>query len=139
MMKHTHNAVNGSGNPVINARNLRKTFGNLIAVDDVSFQVFPGECFGILGPNGAGKTTTIRMTYGFSPMTGGTLEVFNLDITRNARTIKSRIGVCQQENNVDPDLTVQQNLEVCARYFNMPPPEARTRALNLLKFMALDH
>lgn len=139
MMKQKHNALNGSGNPVINARNLRKTFGNLIAVDDVSFQVFPGECFGILGPNGAGKTSTIRMTYGFSPMTGGTLEVFNLDITRNARTIKSRIGVCQQENNVDPDLTVQQNLEVFALYFNMPPPEARTQALNLLKFMALDH
>ncbi|NTW18008.1 MAG: ABC transporter ATP-binding protein, partial [Syntrophaceae bacterium] len=54
-MKQTHNAMHGSGNPVINARNLRKTFGNLIAVDDVSFQVFPGECFGILGPNGAGK------------------------------------------------------------------------------------
>jgi lipooligosaccharide transport system ATP-binding protein len=139
MMKPTHNALNGSGNPVINARNLRKTFGNLIAVDDVSFQVFPGECFGILGPNGAGKTSTIRMTYGFSPMTSGTLEVFNLDITRNARAIKSRIGVCQQENNVDPDLTVLQNLEVFARYFNMHPPEAHTQALNLLKFMALDH
>ncbi|NTW17854.1 MAG: ATP-binding cassette domain-containing protein [Syntrophaceae bacterium] len=138
-MKQTHNAMHGSGNPIINARNLRKTFGNLIAVDDVSFQVFPGECFGILGPNGAGKTSTIRMMYGFSPMTGGTLKVFNLDITRYARAIKSRIGVCQQENNVDPDLTVLQNLVVFARYFNMPPPEARAQALNLLKFMALDH
>lgn len=128
-----------SGNPVINARNLRKIFGNLIAVDNVSFKVFPGECFGILGPNGAGKTSTIRMTYGFSPMTSGTLEVFGLDITRNVRAIKSRIGVCQQENNVDPDLTVQQNLEIFALYFNMPTPEARTRAQNLLKFMALDH
>lgn len=131
--------MHGAGSPIINAKNLRKTFGSLIAVDNVSFQVFPGECFGILGPNGAGKTSTIRMIYGFSPMTSGTLEVFSLDITRNMRAIKSRIGVCQQENNIDPDLTVQQNLEVFARYFNMPPPAARTQAQNLLKFMALDH
>lgn len=128
-----------SGSPIISAQNLRKTFGSLIAVDNVSFQVFPGECFGILGPNGAGKTSTIRMIYGFSPMTSGTLEVFSLDITRNIRAIKSRIGVCQQENNIDPDLTVQQNLEVFARYFNMPSSAARTQAQNLLKFMALDH
>jgi lipooligosaccharide transport system ATP-binding protein len=138
-MKHIHNTVHVPQNPVINARDLRKTFGNIIAVDNVSFQVFPGECCGILGPNGAGKTSTIRMTYGFSPMTSGTLEVFGLDITRNVRAIKSRIGVCQQENNVDPDLTVQQNLEVFARYFDMPLPEARVQTQNLLKFMALDH
>jgi lipooligosaccharide transport system ATP-binding protein len=138
-MKQTQNTMPVSGSPIINAKNLRKTFGSLIAVDNVSFQVFPGECFGILGPNGAGKTSTIRMIYGFSPMTNGTLEVFSLDITRNIRAIKSRIGVCQQENNIDPDLTVQQNLEVFARYFNMPSPAARTQAQNLLKFMALDH
>ncbi len=125
--------------PIIDAKNLRKTFGDLVAVDNVSFHVLPGECFGILGPNGAGKTSTIRMIYGFSPMTGGALEVFGLDITQNIRAIKSKIGVCQQENNLDPDLTVQQNLEVFARYFNIPPVVARAQALNLLKFMALDH
>lgn len=126
-------------NPIIEAKSLRKTFGDLVAVDNVSFTVYPGECFGILGPNGAGKTSTIRMIYGFSPMTGGTLEVFGLDITKKARQIKSRIGVCQQENALDPDLRVQQNLEVFARYFDMPPEEARRQAQQLLKFIALDH
>jgi len=126
-------------NTIIAVEDLRKTFGDLVAVDHVSFSVFAGECFGILGPNGAGKTSTIRMIYGFSPMTSGTLKVFGLDITRNTRAIKSRIGVCQQENNIDPDLTVQQNLEVFARYFNMSFEVAQAQALNLLQFMALDH
>lgn len=128
-----------AANTIIAVENLRKTFGDLVAVDHVSFNVFAGECFGILGPNGAGKTSTIRMIYGFSPMTSGALKVFGLDITRNMRAIKSRIGVCQQENNIDPDLTVQQNLEVFARYFNMSFEVARAQAQNLLHFMALDH
>ena len=126
-------------NAVIEAENLRKTFGSLVAVDDLSFSVAAGECFGILGPNGAGKTSTIRMVYAFSPPSGGTLHVLGLDITRQARAVKSRIGVCQQENNIDPDLTVLQNLEVFARYFNIPAAEATRRSRELLRFMALDH
>jgi lipooligosaccharide transport system ATP-binding protein len=126
-------------NAVIEAEHLRKTFGSLVAVDDLSFSVAAGECFGILGPNGAGKTSTIRMVYAFSPPSGGTLHVLGLDITRQARAVKSRIGVCQQENNIDPDLTVLQNLEVFARYFNIPAAEATRRSRELLSFMALDH
>lgn len=125
--------------PLIEAHDLRKTFGELAAVDGISFQVFQGECFGMLGPNGAGKTSTIRMIYGFSPLSGGSLKVFGLDVTRELRTIKSRVGVCQQENSLDPDLTVQQNLEVFARYFDIPNREARVRAQRLLQFIALDH
>jgi len=128
-----------SADPIVEAANLRKVFGKLVAVDGISFKVFPGECFGILGPNGAGKTSTIRMIYGLSPMTSGSLHVFGLDITRNTRAIKSRIGVCHQENNLDPDLTVRQNLEVFSRYFNMPPGVARAQAISLLNFMALEH
>ncbi|UCD71315.1 MAG: ATP-binding cassette domain-containing protein [Syntrophobacterales bacterium] len=124
---------------IIEAENLRKRFGDVVAVDGVSFRVVPGECFGILGPNGAGKTSTIRMIYGFSPMTGGHLKVFGLDIQGELRAIKSRIGVCQQENTLDPDLTVQQNLEVFARYFDIPKNEAREKARELLQFIALDH
>ena len=124
---------------VIEAGHLRKTFGELVAVDDLSFTVAAGECFGILGPNGAGKTSTIRMVYGFSPLTAGTLRVFGLDVTREARAIKARIGVCQQENNLDPELTVRENLLVFARYFNIPAAEAGRRASELLKFMTLDH
>jgi len=123
---------------VIEARNLRKTFGNLVAIEDLSFTVAAGECFGILGPNGAGKTSTIRMIYAFSPPSGGTLSVLGLDITRHARQVKARIGVCQQENAVDPDLTVLQNLEVFASYFNIPAVEAKKRSRELLKFMALE-
>ena len=125
--------------PIVEAKNLTKIFGDLTAVDNISFQVYPGECFGMLGPNGAGKTSTIRMIYGLSPMTSGTLDVFGLDVTRNARTIKSRLGVCHQDNNLDPDLTVKQNLEVFSRYFNMPEREAQAQAESLLKFMALEH
>jgi lipooligosaccharide transport system ATP-binding protein len=124
---------------VVEAERLRKTFGGLVAVDAISFHVLPGECFGILGPNGAGKTSTIRMIYGFSPMTGGSLSVLGRDVSSGWRPIKTRIGVCQQENNLDPDLTVQQNLEVFARYFDIPKAEARERAAELLSFIALEH
>jgi lipooligosaccharide transport system ATP-binding protein len=126
-------------NAVIEAKNLRKTFGELVAVDNLSFSTNAGECFGILGPNGAGKTSTIKMVYGFSPPTAGTLRLFGLDIREQTRTIKARIGVCQQENNLDPELTVLQNLLVFARYFNIPATEAKARSHELLKFMALDH
>ena len=123
----------------IDAQHLRKTYGSLVAVDDVSFQVMPGECFGILGPNGAGKTSIIRMIYGFSPMSRGVLQVFGLNSSNHIRAIKARIGVCQQDNSLDPDLTVRQNLEVFARYFNIPRPVAQERTQKLLRFMALDH
>ena len=126
-------------NYVVEAQNLRKTFVELVAVDGISFHILPGECFGMLGPNGAGKTTTIRMIYGFSPKTAGSLKIFGLDATSAWRTIKSRIGVCQQENNLDPDLAVQQNLEVFARYFDIPKHEAHQRTQRLLEFMALQH
>jgi len=122
---------------IIEAENLLKKFGHFTAVNRISFKVFSGECFGILGPNGAGKTTTIRMIYAFSPMTEGSLKVFGLDITRDWRRIKARIGVCQQENSLDPDLSVLQNLEVFARYFNIPKKEAQEKALDLLYFFAL--
>jgi len=124
---------------VIEARDLVKKFGELTAVDHVSFSLFQGECLGILGPNGAGKTSTIKMIYGLSPVTAGSLRVFGLEISEQARLIKSRIGVCQQENNLDPELTVRQNLEVFARYFDIPAKAAAERADYLLKFMLLDH
>jgi lipooligosaccharide transport system ATP-binding protein len=124
---------------VIEATNLVKTFGAFTAVGAISFRLGRGECLGLLGPNGAGKTSTIRMVYGFSPMTGGTLEVFGLDIRNNLRLIKSRIGVCQQENNLDPDLTVLQNLRIFARYFNITGQAALEKAERLLEFFALHH
>lgn len=124
---------------VVEARGLRKSFGETVAVEDLFFRVYRGECFGLLGPNGAGKTSTIRMTYGFSPLSGGSLKVFGLDINEGWRLIRARLGVCQQENSLDPDLSVQENMEVFARYFDIPRPEARRRASELLKFVGLEH
>jgi lipooligosaccharide transport system ATP-binding protein len=126
---------------VVQAENLRKTFGAFTAVDGISFHVRHGECYGILGPNGAGKTSTIRMIYGFSPLSGGSLHVLGQDVTdrRQLRKVKYRIGVCQQDNNLDPELSVIQNLEVFASYFDIPRSNATTRALDLLKFIALEN
>lgn len=128
-----------SGQRVVEAKNLFKRFGKIVAVNGISFHIEAGECFGILGPNGAGKTSIVRMVYAFSPMNGGSLQVFGLDIAREWRRIKSRIGVCQQENSLDPDLTVLQNLEVFARYFDIPKNKAYEKARELLAFIALDH
>jgi lipooligosaccharide transport system ATP-binding protein len=130
---------NGHFTYVVEAENLIKRFNHFTAVNGINFKILPGECFGILGPNGAGKTTTIRMVYGFSPMTDGELKVFGLDICKDWRRIKASIGVCQQENSLDPDLTVLQNLEVFARYFDIPKKVAHERADELLTFFALEH
>jgi len=124
---------------IVEADHLLKRLGDFTAVYGISFGVTSGECFGILGPNGAGKTTTIRMVYGFSPITSGNLKVFGMDISKDWRQIKARIGVCQQENSLDPDLTVLQNLQVFASYFDIPKREARKRAEELLTFFALEH
>ncbi|RMG58914.1 MAG: ATP-binding cassette domain-containing protein [Deltaproteobacteria bacterium] len=125
-------------NPVIRAENLRKTYGSIVAVDDLTFQVERGECIGFLGPNGAGKTTTVRMLYGVVPKTAGYLEVLGLPVPEKVRQVKARIGVCAQEDNLDPDLTVEENLLVYATYFDIPRQKARERTDRLLSFMELD-
>ncbi len=122
---------------IIEAVNLVKRYDPLTAVNGVNFHVEAGECYGMLGPNGAGKTTIIRMIYGFSPITSGDLRVFDMDIRRRWREIRSRIGVCQQHNALDPDLSVEENLLVFARYFLMTPANARASAEELLEFFAL--
>ena len=100
----------------IEVRHLVKEFDGFAAVNDISFSVDRGEFFGLLGPNGAGKTTTIHMLYGLSPATRGELRIFGMDINIDWRKIKSRIGVCQQDNTLDPDLSVEQNLHIYAGY-----------------------
>jgi len=124
---------------IIEVQQLHKQFNGLVAVDSISFSVEKAEFFGLLGPNGAGKTTTIRMLYGFLPSTEGSIRIFGLDIRRDWRKIKARIGVCQQDNTLDPDLTVEQNLHVFAGYFSIPKKEAARRSLELLEFFALSH
>ena len=123
---------------VIEAIDIKKNYGAFTAVDGVSFQVRPGECYGLLGPNGAGKTSIIRMMYGFSPLSSGRMLLFGQDIEKDWRVIRSRIGVCQQGNTLDPDLSVEENLVVFAGYFSMPAARARARTAELMQLFALE-
>jgi len=123
---------------VIRAHNLTKKYNDFVAVDHIDFEVYKGECVGFLGPNGAGKTTTVRMIYCFLPLTEGSLNVAGMDASTQSRDIKKIVGVAPQEDNLDPDFTVIENLQVYARYFDMPKTEAKRRALDLLKFFQLE-
>lgn len=126
-------------NTVLIAENLTKRYGDITAVDGITFSVKSGECFGMLGPNGAGKSTTIRMIYGFTPITSGNILLFGKDVGSSLTDIKYHVGVCQQESNLDPDLTLIQNMEVYSSYFDIPKRVAAERIDRLLKFTALDH
>lgn len=112
---------------IIVAKELVKRYGSFTAVDGISFSVRAGECFGFLGPNGAGKTTTIRMISCVSPVTAGGLTVDGMDVQREPRRIKATLGVVPQDDNLDPDLTVRQNLLVYSRYFDLPREVAEER------------
>ena len=126
-----------SGDPLISAHGLTKTFGDLVAVDRIDFEVMRGEAFGFLGPNGAGKTSTMRMIGCTSPPSGGMLGVIGMDPVAEASKIKARIGVVPQIDNLDIELTVRENLEMYARYFDVPKQEAATRIDELLEFVQL--
>src|SRR3990170_4366464 len=112
---------------IICARDLVKRYGALTAVNGISFSIRAGECFGFLGPNGAGKTTTIRMISCVSPVTEGSLTVDGLHVQTEPRRIKSLLGVVPQEDNLDPELSVLQNLRAYARYFDLPSKLAEQR------------
>ncbi|MFH1071527.1 MAG: ABC transporter ATP-binding protein, partial [Candidatus Glassbacteria bacterium] len=122
---------------VVRARGLEKSFGPVRAVDGIDFEVYAGECFGLLGPNGAGKTSTLRMLYDFSPRDGGVLEVFGLDPAAEGSRVKGVLGVVQQSNNLDQELTVRENLEVYAGYYGLDGRRLAGRLDELLEFMEL--
>jgi lipooligosaccharide transport system ATP-binding protein len=122
---------------IIAARGLVKRYSDFTAVDGISFAVQPGECFGLLGPNGAGKTTTIRMITCVSPVTAGELVVDGMPVQAEPRAIKSLLGVVPQDNNLDPELSVRQNLRVFGRYFGLPSKEAERRIDEVLNFFQL--
>jgi len=123
---------------IIQAKNLAKSYGNFRALQGISFQINKGECFGFLGNNGAGKSTTMRMIYGLSTVEEGCLEIFGEKIRPlTPPHIKQVCGIVPQEDNLDPDLTVIENLIVYGGYFNIPSKDARVRGQKLLDFMGL--
>jgi lipooligosaccharide transport system ATP-binding protein len=123
--------------PVILATGLEKSYGQVHAVRGIAFDVAPARCVGLLGPNGAGKTTTMRMIMGLTTPSGGELFVFGTPVGALTRDHKSRIGLVPQDNNLDPDLSVRQNLEVYGRYFSLPSATIAERIPALLAFMQL--
>ncbi|MBI4288882.1 MAG: ABC transporter ATP-binding protein [Chloroflexi bacterium] len=122
---------------VVEARNLVKKYGDFVAVNGIDFQIREGEAFALLGPNGAGKTSTLRMMGCVSPVSGGSLHVLGQDVMRAPRGVKARLGVVPQRENLDPDLTVRRNLEVYARYFDIPRSLVQTRVREVLDLFHL--
>ena len=122
---------------IVTAKKLTKDYGSLRAVDNIDFEILKGECFGFLGPNGAGKTTAMGIIHCFMPPTSGEVKVFGMNVTENPSAIKSRIGVMPQDINLDPDLTVFENLIVYARYFNIPKKISSALAWELLDFVEI--
>ena len=119
------------------AQKLVKDYDGLRAVDGIDFTIRQGECFGFLGPNGAGKTTVMRIISCFLPPTGGLVTVFGMDVTKSPSEIKGRIGVMPQDSNLDPDLSVIENLVVYARYFDIRRKDSLRLGRALLEFVEL--
>ena len=130
-------AVPDPSEPLIVARSLVKRFGEFTAVDGIDVEVRRGEAFGFLGPNGAGKSSTMRMIGCVSPPTAGTLHLFGLDAATHGAAIRARIGVVPQLDTLDTELSVQENLWIYGRFFDLPRAEAKRRAAELLEFAQL--
>ena len=121
----------------LRARSLRKRYGDLEVVSGVDLDVAPGECFGLLGPNGAGKTTTLRLCLGLTYPDAGEIELLGERVPARAREARTRVGVVPQFDNLDPDFTVAENLQVYGRYFGMSRAAVAARVPELLEFAGL--
>lgn len=136
-MSHSH--------PLVTIRGLTKHYGNAVVVDDLSFEIAPGECVGVIGPNGAGKTTSIRMCLGLTAPDAGDITYFlngdgyGLRMPADALAIKARLGVVSQFDTLDPDFSCAENLQVYGRYFGMKAAQIRARVPGLLEFASLSH
>jgi lipooligosaccharide transport system ATP-binding protein len=122
---------------VIVAEAVSKRFGERLVVDRLDLQVPAQACFGLLGPNGAGKTTTLRMIYGVTRATSGTIRVFGMDLDRHRRSVRSRLGVTLQQNVLIEALSLKENLRVFGRYHRLREPELSRRAEELIEFLDL--
>jgi len=122
---------------VINVEGLTKRYGEVLAVNDISFSVDRGEVFGFLGPNGAGKTTTIQVLTGLARLDAGRITIGGTDCTRNPKAAQHLVGVVPDESNLYPELTGFDNLCFCAALYGMPKEERRERARELLDTFGL--
>lgn len=122
---------------MIRGRHIVKRFGATTAVDGVTFDVMRGETYGLLGPNGAGKTTLMRLLSALSPLTSGGLAVAGLDVTRQGRAVRERLGVVTQQDGLDTDLSVRQNLETYGHFSGLSRRQASRRVAEVLAFFGL--
>jgi ABC-2 type transport system ATP-binding protein len=118
--------------PAIAVRHLTKRYGGRAVVDDLSFEIAPGEIFALLGPNGAGKTTTVEILEGYRRPDGGEVRVLGLDPSRDGRALKPRIGVMLQQGGVYPQIRPLEAIRLFASFFADPEdPEALLRLVGL--------
>ena len=122
---------------MIHVKNLVKTFGNFAAVDDISFDVAPGEIFAFLGPNGAGKTTTIKMLTTLLHPTSGAIKLDGLDPRTHQNEARKRFGIVFQDPSLDGDLTAWENMEIHGVLYHVPHKLRHHRAEELLKLFEL--
>src|SRR5579864_8812802 len=113
--------------PAILAEHLVRRFGQVVAVNDVSFRVEQGEIFGFLGPNGSGKTTVIKMLTGLLPLSGGSARVAGLDVRVDSEAVRERIGYMSQNFSLYYDLTVAENLQFYGRIYSLEPARLKRR------------
>src|SRR5215203_1911811 len=106
--------------PAIHVSGIRKTYGRTVAVDDVSFEVAPGEIFGLIGPNGAGKTTTMECVEGLRTPDRGAISVLGLDPRRDAYALQQRVGVQLQEAQLQKRITVREAMGLWASLYRRP-------------------
>jgi ABC-2 type transport system ATP-binding protein len=125
------------GTPAIATRALTRRFGSFTAVDDVSFQVAPGQFFGFLGPNGAGKSTTIKMLTGLLEPSSGTIEILGRAFTADALDLKRQIGVVPEGMALLGRLTASEYLRFVGRMYGLDRETTNLRTLELLDFMQL--
>lgn len=122
----------------VEAQNIVKKFPSVTAVNDVTFNVNEGEIFGLLGPNGAGKTTLIRILTCLMKPTSGQGKIHGLDVVRQPGRVRRKIGVVSQAMTTDLDLTAKENMDIFAKYFDIPKKQRKESISNLLKIVELE-
>ena len=124
--------------PVIEAVELRKRFGKVVAVDGLSFSVAAGSVLGVLGPNGAGKTTTVKLLTTLLPIDGGRAKVAGHDVATDPSAVRASIGLAGQSAAVDDKLSVRQNLDLFGRLYHLPGPRRAKRVAELIERFGME-